>query len=67
MADHLSWLAQSDPLENTPIKDTSLMNNFFFISYVPWYADIANNLVMGTLPSHWTKQDTKKKRLFLPR
>ena len=59
MADHLSRLVISDSLEPT-LRDQFPDEHLFSISQSPWYADIANYLVMGTVPEHWSQQDRKK-------
>ena len=60
VADHLSRLVVEDSLETMPIKDTFSDEQLFNISDLPWFADIANFLVTGQIPSHWTAQDKKK-------
>jgi hypothetical protein len=60
VADHLSRLVVEDSLETMPIKDTFSDEQLFNISDLPWFADIANFLVTGQIPSHWIAQDKKK-------
>ncbi|XP_038978855.1 uncharacterized protein LOC120109176, partial [Phoenix dactylifera] len=60
VADHLSRLTLPDSLDNSPIKDTFPDEQLFEITSSPWFADIANFLVTGELPSHWNKQDKRK-------
>ena len=60
MADYLSRLVISDYLQPTPIRDQFPDEPLFSISQFPWYADIANYLVTGTVPEQWSQQDRKK-------
>lgn len=59
VADHLSRIVlelsvQSDVIETFPDEQ------LFSVSLTPWYADIANYLAVGYIPSHWTQQDKTK-------
>ena len=47
----LSRLTHDD--DNVPIYDNFLDEHMFFVSVkVPWFADIANYLVIGKVPLH---------------
>lgn len=60
VADHLSRLVLDESSETTPINDMFLDEQLFSVSNLPWFADIANFLVIGQIPSHWNSQDKKK-------
>ena len=60
VADHLSRLVFDDSLESSPIKDVFPDEQLFSVVELPWFADIANFLVTGQLPSHWQAQDKRK-------
>ena len=74
VVDHLSRLPTNgeakDPL---PINEHFLDEQLFQITahpntLAPWYADIANYLVTGRIPSHWSSIDRiffKNVRYFL--
>jgi len=55
VADHLSRLVLSESMDVLPIKDNFPDEQLFAISLAPWYADIANYLVTGNLPTYWTQ------------
>jgi hypothetical protein len=39
--------------DNTPVDDDFPYENLFYIcTYIPWYADVANYLVIGKLPQN---------------
>ncbi|XP_040956132.1 uncharacterized protein [Gossypium hirsutum] len=62
VADHLSRLPI--PVDDTPLKDNFPDENLFSANAVhPWYADIVNYLVTGTIPSELprSKKDKIKK------
>ncbi|XP_040960165.1 uncharacterized protein K02A2.6-like [Gossypium hirsutum] len=62
VADHLSRLPI--PVDDTPLKDNFPDENLFLANTVhPWYADIVNYLVTGTVPSElpMSKKDKIKK------
>ncbi|KAJ4717165.1 Retrovirus-related Pol polyprotein [Melia azedarach] len=60
VADHLSRLVFDESSETTPINDMFPDEQLFSVSNLPWFADIANFLVTGQIPSHWNSQDKKK-------
>ncbi|MGC8165312.1 hypothetical protein ACP3WT_27410, partial [Salmonella enterica] len=62
VADHLSRLVLTDSPETTAINDMFPDEQLFAVSQLPWYADIANYLATGTIPTYWKKQD--KDRFF---
>ena len=53
MRDHLSRLVCDENFESTPINDTFSNEQLFNISNLPWFADIANFLIIGQIPNHW--------------
>jgi len=62
VADHLSRLPI--PVDDTPLKDNFPDENLFSANVVhPWYADIVNYLITGTVPSELprSKKDKIKK------
>ena len=52
LADHLSRLVMSDPIEPTPIQDNFSDEHLFALAQTPWFAIIANYLAMGNIPNH---------------
>jgi len=58
VADFLSRIKIDD---NTPIDD-SFPNEYLFVvsAHSPWYADIANYLVVGKLPSHLSHREKRR-------
>ena len=60
VADHLSRLTCDDSFETSPINDSFPDEQLFSVSCLPWFADIANFLSTGQIPSHWNAQDKKK-------
>ncbi|MGV7988864.1 hypothetical protein PJP10_31310, partial [Mycobacterium kansasii] len=42
------------------INDMFPDEQLFRVSHSPWFADIANFLATGSIPTHWTAQDKKK-------
>ena len=63
VADHLSRLPHQDLASfDSPINETFPDEQLFHIdsSEVPWFADIANYLASGIVPSHWTMLDIRK-------
>ncbi|XP_057483886.1 uncharacterized protein LOC130770422 [Actinidia eriantha] len=60
VADHLSRLVVEDLSTKIPIVDTFPDEQLFALSTGPWYADIANYLVTGQIPEHWSPQDKRK-------
>ncbi|KAJ9689244.1 hypothetical protein PVL29_014756 [Vitis rotundifolia] len=59
VADHLSRLAIAHTSHNLPINDDFLKESLMLIEVAPWYAHIANYLVIGEVPSEWKTQDKK--------
>eukprot|EP00253_Pinus_taeda_P017050 PITA_17050 len=58
VADFLSWLKTN---ENIPVNDSFPDEYLFAVStHSPWYADIANYLVAGKLPSHLSHREKRK-------
>ena len=58
VADFLSRLKTD---ENIPVDDSFLDEYLFVVSaHSPWYADIANYLVAGKLPSHLSHREKRK-------
>ena len=61
VADHLSRLVVNHDVEDpTPIKDMFPEEHLFALYTLPWYADLANYLATGAIPSNWTPQDMRK-------
>ena len=44
----------------TPIDDYFPDESLFYISTIPWFANIVNFLVSGHLPTHWSTLDKRK-------
>ena len=57
VADHLSRLAISS--HGLPINDDFPEESLILLEDAPWYAHIANYLVIGEVPSEWKTQDRK--------
>ena len=57
MADHLSCLEFHDK-SSAPISETFPDEHLFGVASCHWYANIANYIATGKLPSHWSAQDT---------
>ena len=59
VADHLSRLAIAYNSHSSPINDDFLEESLMLIEAAPWYAHIANYLVIGEVPSESKAQDKK--------
>ena len=59
VADHLSRLTIAHNTRNPPIFDEFPKESLLTVSIAPWYAHIANFLVIGELLVEWTTQDKK--------
>ncbi|KAL6343048.1 hypothetical protein AAG906_017860 [Vitis piasezkii] len=59
---HLSRLAIAHNSHGLPINDNFPEESLMLVEVAPWYAHIANYLVIGEIPSEWKTQD--KKHLF---
>ena len=53
VADHLSRLNIAHNTHGLPINDDFPEESLMLVDEVPWYAHIANYLVIGELPSEW--------------
>ena len=51
-ANHLPRLMVNDQINHAPISDTFLNEQLLALMTCPWYADIANYLVIEQIPSH---------------
>ena len=60
VADHLSRLTFEAPKDQLPIVEFFPDEQLFSTSSLPWFADIVNYLVTGSIPSHWTPQEKRK-------
>jgi len=62
VVDHLSRLTVDFTEDAVPIAETFPDEQLMHISqtHAPWFADIVNYLVIGQMPSHWTKHDRSK-------
>jgi len=60
VADHLSRLTTHSRTDITPINDYFPDESLFYVSTMPWYANIVNFLVLGQLLAHWSTQDKRK-------
>ncbi|RVW24641.1 Retrovirus-related Pol polyprotein from transposon 297 [Vitis vinifera] len=58
VADHLSRLAIAHN-SHEPINDDFPEESLMLLEKAPWYAHIANYLVIGEVPSEWNAQDMK--------
>ena len=59
VVDHLSRLTIAHNTHNPPINDEFLEESLLLVENTPWYADIANYLAIGELPTDWKVQDRK--------
>ena len=59
IADHLSRLAITYNSHGLPINDDFLKESLMLVEVAPWYAHIANYLVIGEVPSEGKAQDKK--------
>nr|CAN60448.1 hypothetical protein VITISV_022548 [Vitis vinifera] len=58
VADHLSRLAIAHNSHGLPINDDFPEESLMLVEVTPWYAHIANYLVIGEVPSHFASQKT---------
>jgi hypothetical protein len=59
VVDFLSRLIHTG--DSTPVDDAFPDENLFSIStYTPWYADVANYLIIGKLPQSMTSREKKR-------
>ena len=58
MADFLSRVPRTD---GTVAVDDQFLDEHLFVVAIktPWYADVANYLVVGKLPKHFTPRERK--------
>ena len=59
VVDHLSRLAIAHNSHGLPINDDFPEESLMSVEVAPWYAHIANYLVIGEIPSEWKAQDKK--------
>ncbi|WJZ87893.1 hypothetical protein VitviT2T_007241 [Vitis vinifera] len=59
VAGHLSRLAIAHNSHVLPINDDFPEESLMLLEKAPWYAHIANYLVIGEVPSEWNAQDRK--------
>ncbi|RVW63270.1 Retrovirus-related Pol polyprotein from transposon 17.6 [Vitis vinifera] len=59
VADHLSRLAIAYNSHVLPINDDFPEESLMLLENAPWYAHIANYLIIGEVPSEWKAQDRK--------
>ena len=59
VADHLSRLAIAHNSHGLTINDDFPKESLMLVEVAPWYAHIANYLVIGEVPSEWKTQDKK--------
>ncbi|KAL6310923.1 hypothetical protein AAG906_027986 [Vitis piasezkii] len=59
VVDHLSRLNIAHDTHGLPINDDFPEESLMLVEEVPWFAHIANYLVMGEIPSEWSSQDKK--------
>ncbi|XP_026443853.1 uncharacterized protein LOC113344008 [Papaver somniferum] len=59
VADHLFRIVLESSFQSD-VVETFSDEQLFSVSLTPWYADIANYLVVGHIPAHWTQQDQTK-------
>ncbi|RVW73185.1 Retrovirus-related Pol polyprotein from transposon opus [Vitis vinifera] len=60
VVDHLSRLAIAHNSHGLPINDDFPDEFLMLVEVAPWYAHIANYLVIGKVPNEWKAQDKKK-------
>jgi len=60
VVDHLSRLTIDSRSDITPINDYFPDESLFYVSTMPWFANIVNFLVSGQLSAHWSTQDKRK-------
>ena len=59
VADYLSRFTNSD--DNLPVEDSFPDEHLFAVSaHSPWYANVANYLVVGKFPTHLSKREKRK-------
>ena len=59
VADHLLRLAIAHNFHDLPINDDFPEESLMLVEVAPWYAHIANYLVIGEIPSEWKTHDKK--------
>ena len=59
VANHLSRLTIAHNTHNPSINDEFLEESLLLVEEAPWYAHIANYLVIRELPANWKAQDKK--------
>ena len=59
MADHLSRLTIAHNTHSPPIHDEFPKESLLNVQSTPWYANIANCLATGEIPTEWKAQDNK--------
>ena len=59
VADHLSRLAIAHNSHSLPINDDFPKESLMLMKVAPWYAHIANYLVIREVPREWKAQDKK--------
>ena len=59
VADHLFRLTIAHNTYNPPINDEFPEESQLLVEKTPWYANIANYLATGELPTDWKAQDKK--------
>jgi len=60
VTDHLTRLTTDSRSDITPIDDYFPDESLFFVSTMPWFANIVNFLISGQFPAHWSTQDRRK-------
>jgi hypothetical protein len=60
VADHLSRFTAYSRSDITPIDDFFPDESLFYVSTIPWFANIVNFLVSEQLSTHWSTQDKRK-------
>ena len=59
VADFLSHFTNSD--DSLPVEDSFPDEHLFAVSaHSPWYANVANYLATGNLPTHLSKREKRK-------
>ena len=59
VADHLSRLSITHNSHGLPINDDFPEKSLMLVEVAPWYAHIANYLVIGEVATEWKAQDKK--------
>ena len=60
VADHMSKLIVESQEGLFPLNDSFPDEQLLKVSQLPWFVDIVNYIVLGQIPTNWSKQDKLK-------